>query len=129
MFVNKTKISDGFPAFFCFRDLTPVLKEAYAKYDDILVSKLKLDNWESNYPISAREKQNVVNAFRRKLTLAKRAMTMAIIKLDVGVDQKLRVGILRTVSSTTPNGMRLFPSFVHEKFYRNTHCSKLVFEI
>ncbi|GFS96594.1 hypothetical protein NPIL_661091, partial [Nephila pilipes] len=76
-------------------DLTPVLKEAYAKYDDIQVSKLKLDNWESGYPISAREKQNVVNAFR--------------------VDQKLRVGILRTVSSTTPNGMRLFPRFCSRK--------------
>ncbi|GFQ66236.1 hypothetical protein TNCT_346411 [Trichonephila clavata] len=82
-------------------DLAPVLKEAFAKFDDISVAKREFESWRRGHFLP-KEQREKVDGFYAKLIPANRAMTSAIARLDVNgpvIDEKYRIKIHAKVSS------------------------------
>ncbi|GFS46464.1 hypothetical protein TNIN_364871 [Trichonephila inaurata madagascariensis] len=62
--------------------LVPILREAFAKFDDMSVAKREFKSWMDGR-ILPKEQREKADAFYSKLIPAVRAMTLAIAKLDV----------------------------------------------
>ncbi|GFQ90734.1 uncharacterized protein TNCT_549821 [Trichonephila clavata] len=80
--VDLHTVAPNFKEYKTNPDLAPVLREAFAKFDDICIAKSELESWmDSKFLLE--EPSEEVNAFSDKIRSAYRAMSSAIDRLDV----------------------------------------------